>query len=106
RLSPAEDAERVKAVREAIGPTIRLMVDANNAWSDLPTALQFIRLVEPYDLFWLEEPTLPDAVELSARIAASTSIPVATGEIESTRWGFQALIENKAAAILQPDVTV
>ncbi len=106
RLSPEQDAERVKAVREAIGPSIRLMVDANNAWSDLPTALQFIRRVEPYDLFWLEEPTLPDAVELSARIAAATSIPIATGEIESTRWGFQALIESKAAAILQPDVTV
>jgi len=106
RLTPEQDAERVRVAREAVGPSVRLMADANNAWSDLPTALQFIKLVEPYDLFWLEEPTLPDAMELSARIANSTSISIATGEIESTRWAFQALMDSGAAAILQPDVTV
>lgn len=106
RESPAADAERVRVVREAIGDDVKLMVDANNAWDTLPAALDVVRRIEPYDVFWIEEPTLPDAMQLSARIAESTSIPVATGEIESTRWGFQSLIDYGAANILQPDVTV
>lgn len=79
RESPAADAERVRVVREAIGDEVKLMVDANNAWDTLPVALDVVRRIEPYDVFWIEEPTLPDAMQLSARIAESTSIPVATG---------------------------
>jgi L-alanine-DL-glutamate epimerase-like enolase superfamily enzyme len=82
------------------------MVDANNAWNDLPSALETIRAIEPYGIYWVEEPALPDALELSARIARAVNIPIATGEIESTLWGFQQLVDYRAADILQPDVTV
>ena len=53
------DAERVRAVREAIGPKIQLMIDANNRWT-APDAIRFGRLVEKYNLYWFEEPVEPD----------------------------------------------
>lgn len=106
RLDAAGDAARVRVAREAIGPGVKLMVDANNAWDCLPAAMATIRAIEPYDVFWVEEPTLPDAMALSARIAAASPIPIATGEIESTLWGFEHLVRYGAAEILQPDVTV
>jgi L-alanine-DL-glutamate epimerase-like enolase superfamily enzyme len=106
RLDPEGEAERVRAVREAVGPSVKIMVDANNAWDSLPEALETIRAIAPYNIYWLEEPTLPDAMALSARIAEVSEIPVATGEIESTLWAFENLIHYRAADILQPDVTV
>ncbi|MBP0445045.1 mandelate racemase/muconate lactonizing enzyme family protein [Roseomonas sp. SSH11] len=104
--SPAQEAARLKAAREAIGPDIELMLDANNAWPDLPTALQFIRRFEPMNPYWIEEPFLPDDIENHAALARATPIPVATGEIEAGRWRFRELLDKRAAAILQTDATV
>lgn len=101
-----EEEARVRAVRERIGDDIILMLDANNAWSDLPTALQFIRRFEDYRPYWIEEPFSPDDIDNHARLAAATSIPVATGEIETGRWRFKELLEKEAAAILQTDACV
>ncbi len=106
RLDAAGDAARVRCVREAVGPGVQLMVDANNAWDSLPAAMATIRAIEPYDVFWVEEPTLPDAMALSARIAALSNVPIATGELESTLGAFEQLVRYGAAEILQPDVTV
>lgn len=105
-MSPKEDAIRIKAVREAIGDEVHMLLDANNAWPDAPTAIRAIRLLEPYKPGWIEEPVMPDDMEASAAVAAAVDIPVATGEIEATRWGFQQLIHYKAASILQPDAAV
>src|SRR5919199_5939180 len=55
-----EDVQRVKAVREAIGPNVKLMVDANCAYRAYE-AIQFARRIEDYDIFWFEEPVAPDA---------------------------------------------
>jgi L-alanine-DL-glutamate epimerase-like enolase superfamily enzyme len=101
-----EEEARVAAVRKRIGPEIKLMLDANQAWSDLPTALRFLRRYEPYDPFWIEEPFGPDDIDNLARLAATTDIPVATGEMESGRWRFKELIEREAATILQPSACV
>ena len=106
RLSPEEDTVRVKACREAIGPDVLLFLDANNAWDDAATAIRAIRMFEQYDPGWIEEPVMPDAMEASAAVAAAVHTPVATGEIEATRWGFQELIHHRAASILQPDAAV
>lgn len=106
RLQEPEEEERVAAARGAIGPDILLMLDANNAWSDLPTALRFMRRFEPYDPYWIEEPFSPDDIENHARLAASTPVCVATGEIEYGRWRFKELIEKGSAAILQADAAV
>lgn len=106
RLSPAEDARRVEAVRRAVGEGVEIFLDANNAWSDAAEAVGAVRHFEPYEPGWIEEPLLPDDVEGHAAVARATRIPVATGEIEGTRWGFKALLERGAAAILQPDAAV
>ncbi|MCH9674605.1 MAG: mandelate racemase/muconate lactonizing enzyme family protein [Gammaproteobacteria bacterium] len=100
-----EDIERVRVCREAIGPDVRLMVDANNAYRHYQ-AIEFARKAEPYDLFWFEEPVEPDDYRGQREITRATSIPVAAGENEYTRYGFRDLIEHRAVDILQPDALV
>lgn len=106
QLSTEEDVVRIKACRQAIGPNVQLFLDANNAWRDAPSAIKAIRIFEEYDPGWIEEPVMPDDMEASAAVAAAVRTPVATGEIEATRWGFQELIHHNAASILQPDAAV
>ncbi len=103
--SMAVDAERVRVVRDTIGPDIKLMVDANCAYR-AHEAIRVARLIEPYDVFWFEEPVQPDDYDGHARLAASTIIPIATGENEYTRYGFRDLISHGSASILNADATV
>lgn len=102
----AEEEARIAAVRERIGPDVLLMLDANNAWRDVPTALRFARVFEKYNPYFLEEPFSPDDTESHARLAQQTSILIATGEIEVGRWRFKELLDKRAAAILQTDACV
>ena len=106
RLDPAAEEARIAAVREAIGPDVLLMLDANNAWRDLPTALRYMDRYEPYDPYWIEEPFPVDDIANHARLAERTRVPVATGEIEAGRWRFKELLDQGAAAILQTDAAV
>jgi L-alanine-DL-glutamate epimerase-like enolase superfamily enzyme len=96
------DAERVRAVRAAIGAEIELMIDANNAW-DAVTAIRFGRMVEDVRPFWFEEPVHPDDFEGSAKVAEALDMPVAAGENTFTRYGFRELVENGAAEVVQAD---
>ena len=105
-LSPREEEERIRACRDAIGPDVELMLDANNAWRDLPTALQTLRRFEKYNPYFIEEPFLPDDIDNHARLARATPIVVATGEIGTLRWHFKEYLEKNAAAILQTDAAV
>jgi hypothetical protein len=77
--SVANERKRIQAVREAIGDDVRLMLDANNAWKDLPTALEYARCFEPYNPFWLEEPFSPDDIDNHARLAKATPITYRRG---------------------------
>lgn len=97
---------RIAAARAAIGPEVLLMLDANNAWSDVPTALRYMERFEPYDPYWIEEPFSPDQIDNHAKLAAAIATPVATGEIEVGRWRFKELLDKNAAAILQTDAAV
>ncbi len=106
RLSPAEEEMRVRAAREAIGPDVLLTLDANNAWRDLPTALEHLKRYEKYDPYWIEEPFGPDDIDSHARLARATKVTVATGEIGAGRWYFKELMEKGGAAILQHDAAV
>lgn len=101
-----EDVARVKAARQVIGPGVKLALDANNAWREPAEAIKAARAFEPYDIWWLEEPLPPDNIPGHAAIAAALEMPVATGEIEATRWGFRDLITMRGADILQPDACV
>lgn len=100
-LSPAADAERVAAVREAIGPDKILMLDANCAYR-YHEALQFAHLVEEYGVYCLEEPVAPDDYDGMKKLAAMTTIPLAAGENEYTKFGFRDLILTGAVPILNP----
>lgn len=106
RDSVSQDAERIKAARDAIGPDVKLMLDANNAWRDLPSALAALQRWEEYDPFWIEEPFAPDAVHNHARLAQKTTVAVATGEIEAGLGRHFDLLRNEAAIILQTDAAV
>jgi L-alanine-DL-glutamate epimerase-like enolase superfamily enzyme len=106
RLSPKEEEARVKAAREAVGPEIELMLDANNAWHDLPTAMRYIERFEPLDPYWIEEPFFPDDIDNHARLAKLTRVTIATGEIGTGRWHFKEILDKGAAQILQTDALV
>ena len=104
-LSIREDAERVRVVREAVGPDVKVMVDANCAYR-LYEAIQFAKRIEEFDPFWFEEPIAPDNYEGHKRLAGATSIPIATGENEYTRYGFRDLIQQNAVTILNADAII
>ena len=106
RLSVSEEASRMQAAREAVGPDVHIMLDANNAWSNLEDALRYMAAYEPSNPYWMEEPFSPDAINLHARLAQRTGVPIATGEIEVGRWRFKDLMDQEAAMILQPDAAV
>ncbi len=103
RKDPNEDLERVKLVRQTIGPDIDLTLDVNNGWS-LHTAMRMARKLEEYDIFWLEEPILADEIENLAKLARETSIPIAVGENHYTKWEFRQLMEQGAAEVVQADI--
>jgi len=106
RLSPREEEERIKAARDAVGPDVHLMLDANNAWSDVPTALTYMKRYEPYDPYWMEEPFGPDDIDGHAKLAELTPVVIATGEIACGRWYHKELLDKRGAEILQTDALV
>ena len=69
-------------------------------------AITAINALAEVDPFWIEEPLMPDDVRGLATIREKVQVPIATGEIEATRWGFGALLEQRAIDMLQPDSTV
>ena len=100
---PNDDLERIKLVRETIGPNVDLAVDVNNGWS-ITTAIRMAQKMEKYDIYWLEEPILADEIDNLAKLANETSIPIAVGENHYTKWEFKEMIERGAVEIVQADV--
>src|SRR5436190_13926069 len=100
---PKVNRTRVEAVRKALGPGVRMMVDANQKY-DLETNIRQAALLEDLDLVWYEEPVLADDIALCAEVSRSIRIPVATGENNYTRFEFRELVERGAARYLMPDV--
>lgn len=97
-----EDVERVRAVRDAIGPDIDLLVDANNKWKAYE-AILFGRAIQKYNPFWFEEPVEPDDFKGCAEVKQALDMAVVAGENEFTIWGCRDLIEAGAADILNLD---
>ncbi len=98
-----KDYQRVAAVRKAIGPDIRLMVDANHCFS-VPVAIRLGRRLEELDIEWFEEPISPEDIDGYVEVSRALDMAVAGGENEFTRWGFREAITRKAMDIVQPDV--
>ena len=101
----ANSIARVRAAREALGPNIKIMVDAHGTYS-IPEAKRFCRGVEEANLYWLEEPISPDNKAGTAEVRAMTATPIAAGESEFTRFNVRELIERKAVDVIQPDCAI
>ncbi|MDP2856364.1 MAG: mandelate racemase/muconate lactonizing enzyme family protein [Bacillota bacterium] len=100
---PAEDAARIRAVREAIGDRVELMIDANYLFS-YPKALRLCKLVEDCDLSWFEEPVYGNDFRLLADLRRNTSVPIAAGQTLGHIWHHRELIVNGAVDYSQPNV--
>jgi L-alanine-DL-glutamate epimerase-like enolase superfamily enzyme len=99
-----QDLERVQAVRALLGPDLPLMVDANMRWS-VETAIRAARKLQQYDVYWLEEPIIPDDIKGHARIAVEGGLPIASGENLHTIYEFQKMITDGMVAFPEPDVS-
>jgi len=97
-LSNAEAV--VRTVREAVGDRCDILVGTHGQMVT-SSAIRLAKRLEPYDPLWFEEPVPPENRDEMARVARSTSIPVATGERLSTKYEFRELLEKQAAVILQ-----
>ena len=102
---PVESARRVHLARAALGPDIGLACDAHGTYT-VSEAKQFCRLVEDANLMWFEEPVTGDDKRGMAEVRASSSVPIAAGESEFTRYDFRDLAELRAADIFQPDLAI
>jgi D-galactarolactone cycloisomerase len=99
-----EDVRRVRRVRAALGPDARLAVDANRGFT-AEAAIRFGRAVADQDLWFFEEPVLPEDLDAYARVRSALDVPIAGGESEFARWGFRDFLARNPVDILQPDAT-
>jgi 2-dehydro-3-deoxyphosphogalactonate aldolase len=100
-LEALENAEKlVKNIREAVGSKCDLLIGTHGEMTT-SSAIRLAKRLEKFDPLWFEEPVPPENVVEMARVARSTSIPIATGERLSTKYDFVRLLESQAASILQ-----
>jgi L-alanine-DL-glutamate epimerase-like enolase superfamily enzyme len=104
RPSLREDVERVRAMRQHLGPDFPLMVDANMRWT-VDEAIRAAHALREFAPVWLEEPTIPDDVPGHARIVREGGLPIAAGENLHTLHEFRALIVAGGVTFPEPDVT-
>jgi len=97
-------AEAFAAIREAVGKEIDVAIDFHGAVPPATAAL-LIKALEPLQPMFIEEPVQCQNVDVLADLARKTHLPIATGERIYTKWGFREILEKRAAAILQPDLS-
>ena len=98
-----DDVERVRIAREALGDGATLMVDFNGNYRP-EQAIKVARAIEPFDVYWLEEPVPPENLSGYREISAAVDVPVAAGEAAYARFDFEDLIRDRTIDIAQPDV--
>jgi L-rhamnonate dehydratase len=103
RAGMRSNQQLVATVREAVGPDVDVMAEAYMGW-DAAYAIAMIRMVEEFQLAWVEEPVLPDAIDAYEHIRRSVSTPISGGEHEFTLAGFHELLRRGAVDVVQPDV--
>lgn len=98
-----DDVRRLRAARAAVGPNIKIAVDANQRW-DVEQAIEWMKHLAPFDIAWIEEPTSPDDILGHAAIARGVApIPVATGEHVQNRVVFKQMLQANSLQVLQID---
>jgi galactonate dehydratase len=104
-MQPIRYAEAcVKAMRDAVGDSIDIMVDCH-ARPSPRMGMLFAKALEPYNLYWFEEPCWPERMNDIADIQRAVKTPIATGERLVGVHAFRELFENRAASVIQPDIT-
>jgi len=105
-VSVPEAGARVKAVREAIGPDVKLMVDVNGTW-DVDTAIEQLKRWERYDVYWLEEPVPPDDIPGYVRVRQRAGRTyIVGGEQHVGVLEFRQLVERGAVDVVQPNAAI
>ena len=104
-LPLAQDLERLRVDRQAVGPAIGLPVDANHGYN-AAAAVRMGRMMEPFEVRFFEEPVPPEDRDGDRKVRAENPIPVAGGEREFTRHGFCDLIAGGCVDVVQPDPAV
>ncbi len=99
------DAERVRRVREALGPGPEIAVDAG-VRLDLPNARKLCRLIEPFDIAFFEEPIVQNDIPLLVQLRQETSIPISAGQNEGQATRFRDMMTSGAVDIVQPNVFI
>lgn len=102
-LGVARDAELVEAVRHFLGSGVKLSIDANHAYMPAE-AIELARRVEGLGIHWFEEPVSPLDPEAYLQVKSQTAIPIAGGECEATRFGFERWFRRRAVDFAQPDL--
>jgi galactonate dehydratase len=106
QISPAgEDlgVEIIVAMREAVGPSVEILVDAHGHYN-VPTAVRIARRLEPSRITWFEEPVPPESVAALRAVREQVSVPICVGERLYSRWDFAPILEGRLADYLMPDV--
>ncbi|MBT9384386.1 mandelate racemase/muconate lactonizing enzyme family protein [Pseudooceanicola sp. CBS1P-1] len=99
----AEDLEVIRAVRDAMGPQMRLMIDGNHGY-DTQEAIRLGRAAAEYDIDWFEEPVTPEHLSAYRELRRAQPIPIAGGETWQGRWAMREPVETRCVDILQPDL--
>ena len=96
--------ERIAAIRQAVRPDIEILIDCHGRF-DVPTAIRLGKALEPYDIFWFEEPVPVESTHALRQVRDKVSVPICVGERLHTRWEFVPILENELADFIMPDVT-
>ncbi|MBB3770032.1 galactonate dehydratase [Angulomicrobium tetraedrale] len=103
RADENEAVAHVKAMREAVGPNVELLVDGHRRLAPVH-AIRLAERFAEYDIGWYEEPCPPDNIDLTAQVKRSTHIPIVVGEAIYTKEGFLPVFQKQAADIINPDI--
>lgn len=99
-------AERVRALRDAVGPDVDIGCDIHARFFEVRRAAALARAIEPYHPMWLEEPIRPENEHAMQKLAEQVNIPLASGECNYTRHEFRKILALQALDIVQPDICV
>ena len=94
--------EMFKIIREVGGPDFKLMMDVWSAW-DVSYTLKAAEKLAPLDLYWIEEPVMPNRIDAYVTLQRNSPIPISAGENLCTRWSFKPYLDQEALDIYQPD---
>ena len=97
-------ADRIAAIREAVGPDIEVMIDCHGRF-DAPTAIRLAKALEPYNIWWFEEPVPVESTHALRQVRENVGVPICVGERLHTRWEFVPILDNELADFIMPDVT-